>query len=82
MGALRLATLGLALSFSSAGHSETVGEQLDRLVKAYPQTLAGHDDEFVFWRDGTKMSVGKPDKQKSFDDLLRKASILDQLSLP
>jgi len=79
---LRLAAFGLALSFSSVGHSETIGEQLDRLVKAYPQTLAGHDNEFVFWRDGTKMPVGKPGEQKSFDDLLRQASILDQLSLP
>lgn len=55
---------------------------LDRLVAAYPDQLRGHDESFVFWRDGTKMPVsdGKPDK--SFDERLRNASILDQLRLP
>jgi hypothetical protein len=82
VGIFRIVTFGLLLSFSSAGHAQTTGDMLDRLVRAYPQALAGHDDDFVFWRDGTKMPVGKSGEQKSFDDLLRHASIVDQLSLP
>jgi D-alanyl-D-alanine carboxypeptidase len=82
VGIFRVLAFAIALSFWSTGHSETISEQLDRLVRAYPQALAGHDDQFVFWRDGTKMAVGDPDGQKSFDDLLRRASILDQLRLP
>ena len=81
MGIFRIVTFCLLLSFSSAGHSQTTGELLDRLVRAYPQALVGHDDDFIFWRDGTKMPVGKSEEQKSFDDLLRRASIVDQLSL-
>ncbi len=35
---------------------------LDRLVKAYPDFLAGHDGQFIIWKDGTKMPFddGKP----------------------
>ncbi len=61
--------------------AETTAESLDRLVKAYPEALSGHDDHAVFWRDGTKMPVGDGNGGKSFDDLLRNASILDQLRL-
>ncbi len=82
MNGLRVVAAGLALSMWSASRAETVSEQLDRLVRAYPQALAGHDGENLFWRDGTKMPVGKPGEGRSFDDLLRHASILDQLSLP
>lgn len=55
---------------------------LDALVRAYPDQLASHDETDLVWRDGTrrKISDGKPGK--SFDDKLRNASILDQLSLP
>ncbi len=74
--------VGLVLSVWSAGRAETVSEKLDRLVRAYPQALAGHDEQYLLWLDGTRMRVGVPEKQKSFDDLLRRASILDQLSLP
>jgi hypothetical protein len=61
--------------------AETTAESLDRLVKAYPEALSGHDDHAVFWRDGTKMPVGDGNGGKSFDDMLRNASILDQLHL-
>jgi D-alanyl-D-alanine carboxypeptidase len=81
LNALRLITIGVLLAWPWAGHAESISDKLDRLVRAYPQALAGHDDEFIFWRDGTKMPVGKPDDQKSFDDLLRHATIVDQLSL-
>lgn len=72
---------GLALCVSTGGRADSVGEQLDRLVRAYPQALSGHDERFLYWRDGTTMPVGEPGAQKSFDELLRRASILDQLSL-
>lgn len=62
-------------------HAETTAESLDRLVRAYPEALSGHDDHALFWRDGTAMPVGGADSSKSFDDLLRNASILDQLRL-
>jgi len=79
---LRIITIGLVLSLASMGHTETASEKLDRLVRAYPQALASHDDAVLVWRDGTKTPIGKKDEQKPFEELLRHASILDQLALP
>lgn len=81
MRGLQTVSLGLVLLFSSPVQAEKTGEMLDRLVRAYPEALTGHDDGFLFWRDGTKMPVGELDDGKSFQDLLRHASILDQLKL-
>jgi hypothetical protein len=53
---------------------------LDRLVSAYPDALAGHDDKTVRWRDGTAMPLGT--KDKTFAERLRHASIADQLRIP
>jgi hypothetical protein len=61
--------------------AESKTESLDRLVRAYPDALSGHDEKYIFWRDGTVMPADDGVGQKSFDDLLRKASIMDQLSL-
>jgi hypothetical protein len=62
--------------------SQLAAASLDALVRAYPDQLASYDETDLVWRDGTrqKISDGKPDK--SFDEKLRHASILDQLSLP
>jgi hypothetical protein len=62
--------------------AENKKESLDRLVRAYPDALSRHDEKNIFWRDGTIMPADDGVGQKSFDDLLRKASIMDQLSLP
>ncbi|MBR0794439.1 M15 family metallopeptidase [Bradyrhizobium jicamae] len=63
-------------------HAETRSEQLDRLVRAYPDALSGHDDDTITWRDGTVMPVDDGIADKSFDQMLRNASILDQIRLP
>jgi len=80
--ALRSLGLCLPLLWVSVAQCESIGSMLDRLVLAYPQALTGHDDDFIFWRDGTRMPVGKPDTQRPFADKLRNATILDQLSQP
>ena len=56
-------------------------EALDRLVAAYPDALARHDDAKLYWRDGTAMSLSDGESDKSLAAKLRHASILDQLSL-
>jgi hypothetical protein len=55
---------------------------LDRLVAAYPDALAGHDANVLRWRDGTLMPLADSAENKTFPELLRHASILDQLRLP
>jgi hypothetical protein len=68
-------------ALTTVASAETRAERLDRLIRAYPQSLAGHDGDHVIWRDGTSMPVGDGIENKPFEDLLRKATILDQLSL-
>lgn len=55
--------------------------KLERLVQAYPDELATYESGFIVWRDGTKMPVSDGKLQKTFDERLRNASILDQMLL-
>jgi hypothetical protein len=61
---------------------DRIGGALDALVAAYPDALAGHDDKVLRWRDGTVMPVSDRVEGKTFADLLRHASILDQFRIP
>src|SRR5256885_702554 len=82
MTSLRFAMILMNLAvLGGAAKAETKAERLDRLVRAYPQSLAGHDGNHVIWRDGTSMPVGDDIENKPFAGRLRKATILDQLSL-
>jgi D-alanyl-D-alanine carboxypeptidase len=55
---------------------------LDNLVAAYPNALAGHDDTVLRWRDGTGMPASDGAESKTFPELLRHASIIDQFRIP
>lgn len=55
---------------------------LDDLVAAYPDALAGHDAKMLRWRDGTVMPLSDGAENKTFAELLRNASIIDQFRLP
>jgi hypothetical protein len=55
---------------------------LDSLVAAYPSALAGHDGKALRWRDGTVMPVSEDASDKTFPELLRHASIIDQFRIP
>jgi D-alanyl-D-alanine carboxypeptidase len=57
--------------------------ELDALVRAYPDWLAGYDATDVIWRDGTRMPLSNGDARVTDAAVaLRNGSILDQLSLP
>jgi hypothetical protein len=58
--------------------SVSTDDQLEVLAKAYPGFINGHDRTNIFWRDGTKMSAVDQADDKSFDQLLKHASIVDQ----
>lgn len=60
--------------------SASTDDQLDVLAKAYPGFIKGHDRTNIFWRDGTKMSAVDQAGDKSFDQLLKHASIVDQFN--
>jgi hypothetical protein len=55
---------------------------LDALVRAYPDFLVGYDATDLIWRDGTRMPLSDGQPAKSFDEMLRHGSILDQIRLP
>jgi hypothetical protein len=75
-----------ALFIALAGQAGVVaaGEQaaLDALVRAYPDYLAGYDSTDLIWRDGTRMPLFDGQPAKSFAEMLRHGSLLDQLRLP
>jgi hypothetical protein len=81
----RVSACSLAVVFCwliSAGasvHAEEIS--LDALVGAYPEFLASHDGQVIVWKDGTRMPVSDGHINKTFEDKLRHASILDQLSI-
>jgi hypothetical protein len=54
---------------------------LDALVRAYPEFLVSHDVKVLIWKDGTRMPVSDGRSNKSFEEKLSHASILDQLSI-
>jgi hypothetical protein len=80
--ALGLAVVLFALAPSQTTRAQSATAALDALVAAYPDQLVRHDGTYIYWRDGTRMSVSDGNPRKSFDDLLRNASILDQFRLP
>lgn len=83
MIALRAAHVVVILVLASASaKAQTRAELLDRLVRAYPEALSGHDGKQIVWRDGTAMPVDDGIDDKSFDQRLRDASIIDQLRCP
>src|SRR5207237_2397408 len=55
---------------------------LDALVRAYPEELAGYDAAYLIWRDGTRMPYSGGRLDKTFEEMLRHGSILDQVRLP
>jgi hypothetical protein len=75
-----------ALAFLFSGIAGTAaagdGTALDALIRAYPEQLAGYDSTHLIWRDGTRMPLSDEQPQKSFEEMLRHGSILDQIRLP
>jgi hypothetical protein len=67
---------------TNAVSADSTSEALDRLVAAYPAALERHDGERIFWRDGTIMPASDGVEGKSFEQMLKNASILDQFALP
>jgi hypothetical protein len=62
--------------------AQSASAALDALVAAYPHALVRHDDHYIYWRDGTRMPVPNGRPHKSFEALLRDASILYQFRMP
>ncbi|CAL8971343.1 hypothetical protein RHODGE_RHODGE_04159 [Rhodoplanes serenus] len=78
---LALALVGVVTTLAGPGLARA-DERLDALVAAYPDQLARHDGDKLYWRDGTVMPVSDGRTDKTFAERLKTASIRDQLLLP
>jgi hypothetical protein len=78
----RLGSVVALALLAGAALAQSDQAALDRLVAAYPDALAGHDSKTLRWRDGTAMPLSGDDKDKTFAQMLRHASIADQLRIP
>jgi hypothetical protein len=56
---------------------DSARRDLDALVAAYTDELAGHADNMLLWHDGTVMPVSDSDEHKTFAELLHHPSIID-----
>jgi hypothetical protein len=74
---LAIALIGQAV-MATAGEPAAVGA----LVRAYPDALASSDSTNLIWRDGSRMPLSDGQPARSFPEMLRHGSILDQLRLP
>jgi D-alanyl-D-alanine carboxypeptidase-like protein len=54
---------------------------LDALLRAYPEQLVGYDPTDLIWRDGTRMRLSDERPYKSFEEMVSRGSILDQIRL-
>jgi len=80
----RVLAILLLLVWPIASAGAAGPRELDALVLAYPDWLAGYDASDLIWRDGTRMALSGDGDASSGDpgDALRAGSILDQLSRP
>ncbi len=53
--------------------------RFERLVTSYPDLLAKIEDGALIWKDGTRMALDDGLASKSFEQMLRNASLADQL---
>src|SRR6267143_1084130 len=72
----------LCCLFGAGSPAAAQGVSVDALVRAYPDFLLSHNEHVLIWKDGTRMPLSDGRIDKSFEEKLRHASILDQLSLP
>jgi D-alanyl-D-alanine carboxypeptidase len=59
-----------------------IKSDLDRLVKAYPDWIAGHDDQFLILKSGIKFPISDHRTDKTFDELLEAPDIDDMFYAP
>jgi D-alanyl-D-alanine carboxypeptidase len=73
--------LGIAC-VATAAIADPSADALDALIAAYPDALSRHDGNRIYWRDGTVMAASDGKVEKTFEQFLKAASILDQFHLP
>ncbi|WP_338662960.1 M15 family metallopeptidase [Pararoseomonas sp. SCSIO 73927] len=73
---------GLLAAAGTARANGTEAERIARLVRAYPDHLAGVEGDLLVWRDGARMLIGAGLPERSFEAMLHDATIADQMRQP
>ena len=55
---------------------------LDTLDASYPDQLAGYDQKYLMFKDGTRLQISDGKTAKSFEQLLEAPDIKDQFAIP
>jgi hypothetical protein len=80
-----LTALFISILALDAGHAEqrygaapaSVADDLDRLVRAYPGTIASHDGTFLVLKNGARFRISDGRSDKTFTELLESPDIDD-----
>jgi len=56
---------------------QSIKDDLDRLVRAYPDAVAGHDGTFLTLKDGTRFRISDGRNDKTFQELLESPDVDD-----
>jgi hypothetical protein len=56
---------------------QNIKESMDRLVRAYPDKIRGHDNDFLILRNGVKFQISDGRTDKTFEKLLEEPDIDD-----
>lgn len=70
----------VAIFCSGSVKASSEDDALSALVAAYPDALVKHEKRALHWRDGTITEIGE-DERKPFEQMLRDASLLEQMRL-
>jgi hypothetical protein len=71
------ASVGGAQAETYGAPPADIGAKLDRLVRAYPEFIAGHDRSWLFLKDGRRFAISDGRTDKSFTALIEHPDIDD-----
>lgn len=78
---LFLATF-LTAFFSLSLFANNTQEMANRLIMAYPDFLEKYEDNFIYFKDGSKLRFSSNKNFSNYEDRLNSASLEDQMSMP
>lgn len=75
-------TTFLTLSLSLSLFANSAQEIANRLLMSYPNFLEKYEDNFIYFKDGSKLPFSSGKTFSNYEDRLNNASLEDQMSMP
>lgn len=67
---------------SAVSEEQQIPQNIQRLLRAYPEHLESATANTLYWKDGTKMEYDDGIKKKDFQTLLESPDLEDQMTMP